>query len=140
MNFEETVRFTAQSVDCSEAIDWEIVQVCFDSEMPQFDDVDRKTPYLLLSVNHEFDGDVTVEYFAGNNYGGGHLSRFEMGRDHVTVTLAGTAGFEIQFDVSDSDFDNLVYHLERLLPRNARCTNAEQGRAPDASPGVSFQR
>ena len=63
-----------------------------------------------------------------------------MDRDHVVVTLVGAPDFEIQFDISDSDFDNLVYHLERLLPRSAQCTNAEQGRAPDASPGVSFQR
>jgi hypothetical protein len=56
------IHISAVTVQCSEAIDWEIVQVTFDTEASDFDEENRTSEYLLLSANFEFGNDVQIEF------------------------------------------------------------------------------
>ena len=111
----KTVQFTATTIECSEAIDWEIVQVCFDTRPSSADEEDRTTPYVLISVNFEFDGQVQLEFHDGHDYDGDILSRIDLWRNRAVVLSRSQTKFDICFDLSNDAFAELREYLKVLL-------------------------
>lgn len=115
------IQFIATTVDCSEAGDFEIVQVTFDTEEdgPEaHGSQERTSPYLLLSVNFEFedDDDVRLEFHDGNDYDGGYgVTRAELWRDRVRVVAQGGPTFEIGFELSEKAFKELRKFLKMVF-------------------------
>ena len=115
------VQFTAATVYCSEALDWEIVQVTFDTmdSDSTFDEEDRTTPYLSISANFEFSDRVQIEYHDGKDYAGDSLNRIELWRNRVFAISGRRCEFDIAFELSDEAFDELREFLKVL--QNSDC-------------------
>lgn len=113
------IQFTAATVQCSEAIDWEIVQVNFDTMGPSFDEENRTTPYLLISANFEFSEHVQIEYHDGKDYAGDSLNRIDLWRDRIFAISGRGCEFDIAFDLSDEEFAEVREYLKVL--RRADC-------------------
>ena len=67
------IDFHARQVSCSQAIDWEIVQVLFDSVLDgelNHTESDRASPYILIGENFEFPAKPDAEWHDGENWGG----------------------------------------------------------------------
>ena len=60
---EMNISFHAVYVHCSNALDWEIQEVIFDTIDNDADDFEdhRSSPYVLISQNFEFPGPATIE-------------------------------------------------------------------------------
>ena len=110
------IQFRAINVKCSEAIDWEIMQVQFDSTEVCVDEESGSNPYLLLSVNFEFGRDVSIEFYDGSDYGGGRIAAVELWRTKCSIVIRGTASFDIGLELSDEAFAELRYYLTVMIP------------------------
>jgi hypothetical protein len=109
------IQFTAVTVQCSEAIDWEIVQVNLDTREATFDEENRTTPYLLISANFEFSERVQIEYHDGEDYAGDSLKRIDLWRNRIAAISGRGCEFEIDFEISDDSFAELREYLKVLL-------------------------
>jgi hypothetical protein len=109
------IHISAVTVQCSEAIDWEIVQVTFDTEASDFDEENRTSEYLLLSANFEFGNDVQIEFYDGDDYGGDCLEKMDLWRDRAIAVSVSGVEFDLRFDLSDDAFCELREHLKVLL-------------------------
>jgi len=108
------IQFTAANVHCSEAIDREIVQVNFDTMDSNFDEVERTSPYLLISANFEFGDKIQVEFHDGEDYSGDILCRIDLWRHRVLVFSERGHEFNIAFELSDDPFGELREYLKIL--------------------------
>ena len=100
-------------------MDYEIVQVTFDStkDDPDADYQERVSPYLMLSVNFEFEEEdqdgVQFEFHDGQVYGGGHnVNKIELWRDRVRVVASNGPEFDIGFELSKKAFTRLRKFLK----------------------------
>lgn len=109
------IEFIAATVGCSEALGWEIVQVHFDTMDAEFDEEDRKSPYLILSVNFEFSDDVQIDYHDGEDYGGDSLERIQLWRDRVLVFSGSGREFDVTFELSEDAFTELRHYLKEIV-------------------------
>ena len=109
------MRFRAPTVSCSEAIDWEIVRVTFDTEADDFDEENRTSPYLSISANFEFSDAVQIEFHDGDDYSGGYLREVDLWRNKVRVLSRAGDCFEIDFELSDTAFTGLREYLKVLM-------------------------
>jgi hypothetical protein len=112
------VQFEAHCVECSEVLDWEILQVSLDSIAdPEHDEFEsgRTTPCFGLSVNYEFDDRVQVEFHDGADYGGGSLRSLELWRTRLVAELTQGFAFDISFSVADDIFGDLCLYLGIML-------------------------
>jgi len=116
----KTVQLTATTIECSEAIDWEIVQVCFDTRPSSADEEDRTTPYVLISANFEFSDEVQLEFHDGEDYGGDSPGRIDLWRNRARVISIRGYEFHIDFELSDDAFAELREYL-RILLRSDCC-------------------
>ena len=114
----KVLKLTAAGVECSEAIGWEIVQIAFDSLEDEPDEANRKSPYLMLSVNFEFDDRVQLEYHDGEDYGGDWLGCVDLWRDRVVVHAKSGREFVVGFDLTEGRFNELREYLRVLLRRD----------------------
>jgi hypothetical protein len=78
------IQFTAAKVRCSEAIDWEIVQVNFDTLEPSVQDEERTSPYLSIFANFEFSERVQIAYLDGMDHEGDSLNRIDLWRNRIS--------------------------------------------------------
>ena len=113
------IQFTATTVECSEAIDWEIVQVSFDTMDPDFDEENRTTPCLLLSANFELGRSIQIEYHDGNDYAGDTLKRIDLWRNRIIAISGRGCEFYIDLELSDQAFAELRENLKVL--QNSDC-------------------
>ena len=111
----KSLHFTATAIKCSEAIDWEIVQVCFDTDPSNADETNRTSPYVLISVNFEFDNQVQIEFHDGRDYGGDILKKIDLWRNRALVISRRARIFDISFDLSDDAFSELREYLKVLM-------------------------
>ncbi len=116
----QSIHFQAISVECDEAMDYEIVRVTFDTVAPNdaeedeemAEETDRSTPYLMLSVN--FDG-VRFDFHNGHDYHGGYgVSQITLWRDRVQVIADDDLTFNIGFNLSEKAFKELRNYLKIL--------------------------
>ena len=112
-----TLNFTATNVSCSEAIDWEIVRVTFDTVADDFDEDLRITPFLSLNANFEFANDVQIEFF-DNDYSGGNLAKIDLWRDGVCAYSEAGLIFNINFEISTDRFTELRSYLKVLCRKD----------------------
>ena len=126
-------RCTAVTVDCCEAIDWEIVRVTFDTEEPDFDEEDRTSPYLSVSANFEFGDEIQAEFHDGQTYHGDQLRSIELWRDRVVAITVRGYEFDFDFDLTEDAFCQLREYLKVLLrsDRFQQRTPAEQAAPSD---------
>ncbi|MCB1099986.1 MAG: hypothetical protein KDN22_30760 [Verrucomicrobiae bacterium] len=108
------IQFTAATVQCTEAIDWEIVQVSFDTMDSSFGEENRTTPYLLISANFEFSERVQIEYHDGNEYAGDSLNRIDLWRNRIFAISGLGYEFDIAYELSDEAFAELREYLKVL--------------------------
>jgi hypothetical protein len=113
------IQFTAVKVECSEAIDWEIMWVQFDSMEQCRDDGDRTGPYLSFSVNFEFGREVSIEFHDGTDYDGARAVDVDLWRTRIVTVIKGGPTFEIGFDLTEQAFGELRYYLSVMLPKRA---------------------
>ena len=109
------IEFTATTVKCNEATDWEIIQVNFDTVDYGFDEVNRTSPYLMASVCFEFSSNVQIEYYDGKDYSGDSLDRIQLWQHRVLAISGRGHEFDIGFDLSVDAFRQLRQHLRVLL-------------------------
>jgi hypothetical protein len=108
-------QFTAATVECSDAIEWEIVQVSFDTMNSDFNEENRTSPYLMLCANFEFSRRVQLEYHDGEDYAGDSLDRIQLWRSRVLAFSGRGHEFDITFALSDDAFSELRQYLKVLL-------------------------
>lgn len=111
-----TLAFRANSVRCADAIDGEILQVCFET-MPESGDEDKRdTPYVLISQNFEFPGPATIEWHAGSGYdGGAEMVSVTLTRNRALVKLDRDCEIEVSFSIDDRQFAQMNSYLRRML-------------------------
>lgn len=113
------VQFRAIKVECSEAIDWEIMWVLFDSMEDCPDEGDRTGPYLSASVNFEFGREVSIEFHDGTDYSGGRIMGVDLWRSRVVAVIKGGPAFEIDFELTEQAFGELRNYLTIMIPKRA---------------------
>ena len=107
--------FEAPYVDCSNAMDWEIQQVRFDTVCDGAED-SRKSPYILISRNFEFSGVATIEWHDGNDYDGGALIRSALlESNRIVIILDKSRTIEITFALDALHFEGLKKYLRNML-------------------------
>ncbi|MGB6221554.1 hypothetical protein [Haloferula sp.] len=111
----KVIQFTAASVECSEAVDWQYVQVTFDSMDAGFDEDNRVSPYLMISVDLDFEDQITVEFHDGEDYDGDSLSRIDLWRHRVHALSGDGYEFDIAFELSDDAFAELRKYLRVIM-------------------------
>ena len=111
----KVIQFTAATVECSEAVDWQFVRVTFDSMDASFDEDNRVSPYLMISVDLDFEDQISVEFHDGEDYTGDELSRIDLWRHWVRARSGGGHQFDIAFELSDDAFAELREYLKVLL-------------------------
>ena len=125
------IDYYAQQVSCSQAIDWEIVQVEFDSVLDgELDDMqsDRKSPCLMIGENFEFPGAPQGDWHDGTDWGGGvGIRMMELSRNKAFVDLKTDLSFSISFDLSNERYDELKEYLRILFQRSPRALVIEEG-------------
>ena len=110
--------FSATYVNCSNAMDWEIQQVVFDTVC---DDADRsedmrKSPCVLISRNFEFPEAATIEWYDGNDYDGGASIRSALLEStRVFIVLDKLGSIEITFELNTQQFEELKKYLSNIL-------------------------
>jgi len=108
--------FEAKYVDCVDAIDGEILQVTFATLPPSHDDVERRSPYVLISRNFEFPGTATVEWHDGIDCDGGRaITEMILRRERVTAGIGRKLELDVTFRISDKKFAKLKSYLESML-------------------------
>lgn len=115
------IDFHAKEVSCSEAIDWEIVQVAFDSVLDgELNETqsDRVSPYLMVGENFEFPGSPHAEWHDGDDWSCGvGVRKIKIGRNNAFVDLMADRSFSISFDLSDERYEELKKYLRILFQR-----------------------
>lgn len=108
--------FEAKYVECADALDGEILQVTFDTLPPGQDEMERVSPYVMISRNFEFPGAATIEWHDGSDYeGGGFITRMVLRRGRASARIDGRLEVDIRFSISDKKFTQLQSHLESML-------------------------
>jgi hypothetical protein len=109
---QSKIQFTAATVQCSEAIDWEIVQVNFETIDPSFQDENKTTPYLSILANFELSESVQIEYLDGKDHEGDSLNRIDLWRNRIFAISGRGCEFDITFGLSDEEFAELRKYLK----------------------------
>ncbi len=110
--------FNAPHVDCTNAIDWEIQQVLFDTTCDDADDAEdrRKSPYVLISRNFEFPDAATIEWHDGNDYdGGGSIRSASLEANRIKIILNRSRTINITFKLDLNHFEELKKYLKNIL-------------------------
>lgn len=112
-----TLSFVASNVSCSEAMDWEIVRVTFDTVADDFDEDLRNSPFLSLNANFELANDVQIEFY-DKDYSGGDLTKIDLWRDRVLAYSEAGLVFDISFEISTDSFTALRSYLKILCRKD----------------------
>lgn len=121
-----TIAFEARSVDCSEALGGDILQVTFDSVIDG-DEECRESPYVLIGRCFEFPGPPTMEWHDGTEYNGGaEIRTAVLKRNFANFVTDSGLDFSIGFSIADDKFRELVSFLQRIFPE---CQVEDTGRS-----------
>jgi hypothetical protein len=121
-----TIAFEARSVDCSEALGGDILQVTFDSVIDG-DEECRESPYVLVGQCFEFPGPPTMEWHDGTEYNGGaEICTAVLKRNFANFVTDSGLEFSIGFSIADDKFRELASFLRRIFPE---CQVEDTGRS-----------
>ena len=101
-----------------------------------------RSPYMV-SVNFEFNSQVGMEFYDGNEYKGDSLDRIDLCRNRVLATSKGGYEFDIAFNIDKDAFAELREYLKILLRSDCyrqasrRAVAPRPRRPPQATPGHS---
>ncbi|MFZ4776664.1 MAG: hypothetical protein ACOYM3_14935 [Terrimicrobiaceae bacterium] len=112
--------FFAPFVDCTNAMDWEIQQVVFDTvrDDPDAEEYTRKSPYVCISRNFEFPGAANIQWHDGNdNENGDSIRSTALELDRIFIILGKEGTIEITFHLNDRQFEELERYLRNMLGR-----------------------
>ena len=110
-----TLAFEAKFVSCSDAMDGEILQVCFDTVSKSQEEDERNTPCILISRNFEFPGPATIEWHDGCDYhGGAEIVSVTVRRDRISIKLDRELDINVDFRLADKKFVKLSSFLRRI--------------------------
>ena len=114
--------FKAPYVDCTNAMDWEIQQVVFDTINDNADDSEetRESPYVLISQNFEFPGPASIEWYDGEEYNGGLINSVILKENQIQIDLDKDGRIEILFALNKTRFDELHKYLHNILNRRLK--------------------
>lgn len=108
--------FRAKHVSCTQAIDWQIMQVLFDTVSECEDQVVRDTPYVLIGQDFEFPGPASIEWHDGSTYdGGARVRSLTLARDRVVIKVDRAVEMDVGFSVGQRQFAELTNYLGRIL-------------------------
>ena len=116
--YKLNLSFNAPYVDCTNALDWEIQQVVFDTMNEGADDSEenRDSPYVLISRNFEFPDSASIEWYYGNEYDGGHTIHSAMlQRNQIQINFDDDRIIKILFDLNETRFEELSRYLQNIL-------------------------
>ena len=112
---QKSIHFNAQNVECSEAMDFEIVRVTFDTEASGFDEENRTSEFISLSTNFEFGNVVQIEFHDRVDYDADSLKKIDLWRNKAIAISARGVEFVVNFDLMDDAFSELRNYLKLLL-------------------------
>jgi hypothetical protein len=115
--------FNATYVDCSNAIDWEIQQVLFDtvSDESLESGADRRSPYVLLSCAFEVSHDPEIEWHDGSDYdGGASIRSVVLERRKIVILLEKSRRIAITFNLGEKKFEMLHRYLQNMCGRKLK--------------------
>ena len=108
--------FEATAIVWGDAIDGELLQVCFDTAAAVRDEAERCTPYVLILRNFEFPGAATIEWYDGQDYdGGADIASVSLSRTRVAITLRRGMDIEVTFRITEKEFTRLKTCLTRMI-------------------------
>ena len=108
--------FTAKDVSCTEAIDYQIMQVMFDTVCEGGDEDTRDTPYVLIGQDFDFPGPATIEWHDGREYdGGARIRSVTLARDRVVIKLDRGLEMDVGFSVGKRKYAQLRDYLGRIV-------------------------
>ena len=109
------INFEAKYVECTEAMDGELLQVTFDTVELENED-DRKTPYVLIGQCFEIPGPPSIEWHDGADFAGGVLQAITIGQNSVNILAKPDVQFEITYSISDKLYTQLAENLRAIFP------------------------
>jgi len=109
--------FHAPYVECTNALDWEIQQVLFDTIDDDADAEDRReSPYVMIGQNFEFPGPATIEWHDGKDYdGGGTIRSAFLEPTKVHFSLDESRTIMVTFEINARQFQELKKYLKNIL-------------------------
>ena len=110
--------FEAQYVTCSNAMDWEIQQVVFDTVCDNEDGAEdrRNSPYVLISRNFEFPGAARVEWHDGNDgEGGASIISAHLESTRILIDIGKARTIAITFSLNERRFRELKKYVRNIL-------------------------
>jgi hypothetical protein len=106
--------FHASYVECTNALDWEIQQVRFDTVNDSKHR--RESPYLLVSQNFEFPGPAAIEWYDGKNYdGGGKILSAILEHKMISFFLDQSREIKITLSIDGRRLQELEKYLKNIL-------------------------
>ncbi len=106
------LEFEAKKVEYNEAMDGEIIQVIFDTEM-NHDSVDDDSISLIIGANYEFPPfKATVDWYDGKEYDGGiEIKSYTLSDNKLILTLQNNMNFVVSFTTDDITFKKIKNFL-----------------------------
>ncbi len=102
------IKFNAEEVNYSEAIDGDIIQVSFDEK--ESDDL-IENPYkcVSISINYEFPPyEPTIEWCDGSEFNGGlKIKSYNLTEDSFKLFLEENVSFDISFKTDQKTLKNI---------------------------------
>ena len=121
-----TLAFEAKSVECTDAMAGEILQVCFDTLPEIRDEENRTSPYVLIGRNFELFGPATIEWHDGQDYdGGAEIVSLTLSRDRVLIRLDRELEIRLSFCLANKNFVRLETFLKRIMDARICFTDSE---------------
>ncbi len=114
------LKFDAQEVTYTEALDGDLVQLIFQEEPdPEFDyskenqPIPPLTKYVMISANYEFPPcDATVEWSDGDDYDGMKLIKdIELTKARIKMVLENGCQIDVRYKTDDITFNNIKKFL-----------------------------
>jgi hypothetical protein len=109
------IKFEAQKVSYSEALDRDIIQISF--EQKDSDDlIDNPYKYLMISVNYEFPPCTpTVEWCDGEDFNGGsEIENYQMNENSLQLNLKDNVSFDISFNTDLKTIEDIKNFLAKI--------------------------
>jgi len=111
-----TLAFDATRIDCTDALEGDILQVSFDTAPDDQDESQRSTPYILISRNLEFSDSATIEWYDGHDYDvGAEIVSVTLRRTSIKIRVYRELDFEVTFHLPDNKFTKLTSFLRRMM-------------------------